>query len=96
MVEACGHFLLGFEVTCCGIYILMTSYVESAESRTHACSPASLRSCIVMSLLQDVLRHQTMDSIERRFDAAHPDSDNSDDELVNVVRRLGALYYALN
>lgn len=39
-----------------------------------------------MSLLQDVLRHQTLDSIERRFDASHPDSDNSDDELVNVVR----------
>lgn len=38
-----------------------------------------------MSLLQDVLRHQTMDSIERRFDVTHPDSDNSDDELVNVV-----------
>ena len=39
-----------------------------------------------MSLLQDVLRHQTLDSIERRFDTPHPDSDNSDDELVNVVR----------
>jgi hypothetical protein len=39
-----------------------------------------------MSLLQDVLRHQTLDSIERRFDTSHPDSDNSDDELVNVVR----------
>lgn len=38
-----------------------------------------------MSLLQDVLRHQTLDSIERRFDTSHPDSDNSDDELVNVV-----------
>jgi len=38
-----------------------------------------------MSLLQDVLRHQTLDSIERRFDTTHPDSDNSDDELVNVV-----------
>ena len=39
-----------------------------------------------MSLLQDVLRHQTLDSIERRFDTTQPDSDNSDDELVNVVR----------
>ena len=38
-----------------------------------------------MSLLQDVLKHQTLDSIERRFDTNHPDSDNSDDELVNVV-----------
>lgn len=38
-----------------------------------------------MSLLQDVLRHQILDSIERRSDATHPDSDNSDDELVNVV-----------
>lgn len=38
-----------------------------------------------MSLLQDVLRHQTLDSIERRFDTPHPDSDNSDDELVGVV-----------
>ena len=44
-----------------------------------------------MSLLQDVLRHQTMDSIERRFDNTHPDSDNSDDELVNVVRRRRSL-----
>jgi hypothetical protein len=42
-----------------------------------------------MSLLQDVLRHQTMDSIERRFDITHTDSDNSDDELVNVVRCPG-------
>jgi hypothetical protein len=41
-----------------------------------------------MSLLQDVLRHQTMDSIERRFDTTHPESDNSDEELVNVVRPL--------
>lgn len=49
-----------------------------------------------MSLLQDVLRHQTMDSIERRFDTTHPDSDNSDDELVNVVRRLSSLYYVPN
>jgi hypothetical protein len=46
-----------------------------------------------MSLLQDVLKHQTMDSIERRFDNTHPDSDNSDDELVNVVRCFGPLYY---
>lgn len=42
-----------------------------------------------MSLLQDVLRHQTMDSIERRFDTTHPDSDNSDDELVNVMSTPG-------
>lgn len=49
-----------------------------------------------MSLLQDVLKHQTMDSIERRFDTIHPDSDNSDDELVNVVRRIGSLYYILS
>jgi len=38
-----------------------------------------------MSLLQDVLRHQTLDSIERRFDTTQPESDNSDDELVNVM-----------
>ena len=47
-----------------------------------------------MSLLQDVLRHQTMDSIESRFDTTHPDSEGSDDELVNVVRRPGPLNYA--
>jgi len=42
-----------------------------------------------MSLLQDVLKHQTLDSIERRFDTSHPDSDNSDDELVNVMSMPG-------
>ena len=48
-----------------------------------------------MSLLQDVLRHQTLDSIERRIDTAHPDSDDSDDELVNVVRPHSSMYAAL-
>lgn len=66
-----------------------------SSSRTHVCSLAP-RSSTIMSLLQDVLRHQTMDSIERRFDTTHPDSDNSDDELVNVVRRLSSLYYVPN
>ena len=57
----------------------------SRSSRTHLHSPAPPTSRTAMSLLQDVLRHQTLDSIERRFDTTHPDSDGSDEELVNVV-----------
>ena len=88
MAKAFGPFLLGCEVTCqANIYILIDvihcvcCLIENPHLFT-------FKSGTVMSLLQDVLRHQTMDSIERRFDTTHPDSDNSDDELVNVVRRL--------
>ena len=63
---------------------LSTSHNVVHESRTYLCSPTPT-SRTDMSLLQDVLRHQTLDSIERRFDTPHPDSDNSDDELVGVV-----------
>jgi hypothetical protein len=55
-------------------------------------APTGQISDTIMSLLQDVLRHQTLDSIERRFDTIHADSDNSDDELVNVVCNYGFAY----
>jgi hypothetical protein len=41
-----------------------------------------------MSLLQDVLRTQTLDSLDKTLAAAHinrDDREDSDDELVNVV-----------
>lgn len=40
-----------------------------------------------MSLLQDVLRTQTLDSLDKTLAATHINADeDSDDELVNVVR----------
>jgi len=84
MAKGFGLFSLGCEVTCRENIFLSTSYIAASGSKTDVCLPAS-SSNTIMSLLQGVLRHQTMDSIEKRFDAAHPDSDNSDDELVNVM-----------
>ena len=87
MVKAFGPFSLGCRITCCESihFHRSTSHIVCYESRTQLCSPTST-SHTAMSLLQDVLRNQTLDSIERRFDTTQPDSDNSDDELVNVVR----------
>jgi hypothetical protein len=43
-----------------------------------------------MSLLQGVLRNQTLlDSLDKKFDQTHLDSDYSDDELINVVSTTG-------
>ena len=70
-----------------------TSCIVFLESRIHLRSLTSSTSRTGMSLLQDVLRHQTLDSIERRFDTTNPDSDNSDDELVNVVCPPGSHIY---
>jgi len=47
-----------------------------------------------MSLLQGVLRNQTLDSHDRKFDPNHLDSDNSDDELVNVTSIPGTPAYS--
>lgn len=43
-----------------------------------------------MSLLQDVLRTQTLDSLDKALAATHinGDAEDSEDELVNVVRGL--------
>ena len=71
-----------------------TSCIVFRRPRTYL--RLSTPSCTAMSLLQDVLRHQTLDSMERRFDVIHEDSDNSDDELVNVVGFPGSLYAILD
>ena len=57
-----------------------------------------------MSLLQDVLRSHTTDTLDKqlsitstyqRTQQLNPDKDDSDDELVNVVRLALTLFFAL-
>jgi len=87
-VEVFGPFSLGCKITCCEnvhFHLRHALYVLSHQSRVHLRPPAPFTSHTAMSLLQDVLRNQTLDSIERRFDTTHPDSDGSDEELINVM-----------
>jgi len=55
----------------------------------------SVSTTTTMSLLQGVLRNQTLlDSLDKKFDQAHIGADDSDEELINVVSSPGTPAYS--